>query len=112
MMMSPFPFGFSPIRRPYTKYTSLPQNFVEHFVTFDSKTHSQNSNNSINSINNFDKDVNSNNISIQNDKKSFEIFGLELHFDDLLIIALLFFLYQEGVKDTYLYIALILLLLS
>lgn len=42
----------------------------------------------------------------------FEIFGLKLYFDDLLIIALLFFLYQEDVKDTYLYISLILLLLS
>lgn len=42
----------------------------------------------------------------------FEIFGLKLHFDDLLIICILFFLYQEDVKDIYLYISLILLLLS
>ena len=42
----------------------------------------------------------------------FEIFGLKLHFDDLLLIALLFFLYREEVKDSYLYMALILLLLS
>ena len=42
----------------------------------------------------------------------FEIFGLKLHFDDILIICILFFLYQEDVKDTYLYISLILLLLS
>ena len=47
-----------------------------------------------------------------NSTECFEIFGIKLHFDDLLIIALLFFLYQEDVKDTYLYIALILLLLS
>lgn len=47
-----------------------------------------------------------------NNQEVFEIFGLKLHFDDLLIIALLFFLYQEDVKDTYLYIVLILLLLS
>ena len=46
------------------------------------------------------------------EEQCFEIFGLKLHFDDLLIIALLFFLYQEEVKDTYLYISLILLLLS
>lgn len=45
-------------------------------------------------------------------EECFEIFGLKLHFDDLLIIALLFFLYQEEVKDSYLYISLILLLLS
>ncbi len=42
----------------------------------------------------------------------FEIFGIKLHFDDILIIALIFFLYNEGVKDNYLFISLILLLLS
>ena len=42
----------------------------------------------------------------------FEILGLKLHFDDLLIICILIVLYQEDVKDTYLYVALILLLLS
>lgn len=45
-------------------------------------------------------------------QECFEIFGIKLHFDDLLIIALLFFLYQEDVKDEYLYISLVLLLLS
>ncbi len=42
----------------------------------------------------------------------FEIFGLKLYFDDVLIICLIWFLYQEGVKDEYLFMALILLLLS
>lgn len=42
----------------------------------------------------------------------FEIFGLKLYFDDILIICLLFFLYNEGVQDQGLFIALILLLLS
>lgn len=42
----------------------------------------------------------------------FEIFGLKLHYDDILIICLLFFLYNEGVNDQYLFIALILLLLT
>ncbi len=45
-------------------------------------------------------------------EECFEILGLKLHFDDLLLIALLFFLYKEDVKDSYLYVALILLLLS
>lgn len=40
------------------------------------------------------------------------IFGLELHFDDLLILGLLFFLYKEEVKDNYLYIVLLMLLFS
>lgn len=41
-----------------------------------------------------------------------EIFGLKLHFDDILLICLIFFLYKEEVHDTYLFISLILLLLS
>lgn len=46
------------------------------------------------------------------DKNCFEIFGITLYFDDILIICLLFFLYNEGVKDQLLFISLILLLLS
>lgn len=42
----------------------------------------------------------------------FQIFGIQLFSDDLLLLALIFFLYQEGVKDQSLFIALILLLLS
>lgn len=42
----------------------------------------------------------------------FEIFGIQLYLDDIIILGLLFFLYQEGVQDEMLYIALILLLLS
>lgn len=42
----------------------------------------------------------------------FEILGLKLHFDDLLLICLIIFLYNEGVKDQFLFISLILLLLS
>ena len=42
----------------------------------------------------------------------FELFGLNLYFDDILLISLIFFLYQEGVKDEELFVSLILLLLS
>ncbi|MCI8383701.1 MAG: hypothetical protein HFJ33_02360 [Clostridia bacterium] len=42
----------------------------------------------------------------------FEIFGIQLYLDDIIIVGLLFFLYQEDVQDEMLYIALILLLLS
>ena len=42
----------------------------------------------------------------------FEIFGIQLYFDDILLICLIFFLYNEGVKDEFLFISLILLLLS
>ena len=52
----------------------------------------------------------------QNDRDEnesyFDLFGLKLYNDDLLLIGLIFFLYKEDVKDQYLFIALILLLLS
>lgn len=41
-----------------------------------------------------------------------EILGIPLFLDDLIILGLLFFLYQENVKDDMLFISLIMLLLS
>ena len=46
-----------------------------------------------------------------NNNNCFEFFGITLNFDDILIICLLFFLYDEGVKDQLLFMSLILLLL-
>ena len=42
----------------------------------------------------------------------FELFGLKLYYDDILLICLLLFLYKEGNKDEELFLSLILLLLS
>ena len=42
----------------------------------------------------------------------FEIFGLKLHLDDVLIICILFFLYSQDVHDEELFLCLILLLIS
>ena len=42
----------------------------------------------------------------------FEILGLKLYYDDILLICLIFFLYKENVKDNYLLLALVMLLLS
>lgn len=50
--------------------------------------------------------------SMDNDEPIIEILGISLYLDDIIILALLFFLYQEGVKDYMLYLALIMLLLS
>lgn len=46
------------------------------------------------------------------DREFFDIFGIRLYYDDILLISLIFVLYNEGVDDTGLFIALILLLLS
>ena len=50
--------------------------------------------------------------SDNSEKELFEIFAIKLFFDDILLICLIFFLYNEGVKDQYLFISLILLLLT
>lgn len=42
----------------------------------------------------------------------FELFGIKIFFDDILIICILFFLYEEGIQDEFLFISLVLLLLS
>lgn len=52
------------------------------------------------------------NIPSKSDSALFEFFGIKLYFDDILLICLIFFLYNEGVKDEYLFIVLVLLLLS
>lgn len=51
-------------------------------------------------------------LPVGNEDSYFEIFGIKLHFDDILLICLLLFLYNEGVKDQILFISLIMLLLS
>lgn len=50
--------------------------------------------------------------SMNNAEPIVEILGISLYLDDIIILGLLFFLYQEGVKDYMLYLALIMLLLS
>lgn len=57
-------------------------------------------------------DKNKSSRSDLDDEPFFEILGIKLYLDDLIILCLLFFLYQEGVKDEILFISLILLLLS
>ena len=41
-----------------------------------------------------------------------DILGIDLYFDDILLILLIYSLYTEGVKDIYLFFVLILLLLT
>lgn len=55
---------------------------------------------------------NSNNKQKTKSTDYLEILGIKLHFDDILLILLIYFLYTEGVKDIYLFFVLILLLLS
>ena len=52
------------------------------------------------------------NLGSLGENEYFEIFGIKLYWDDVIIICMLIFLYNEGVKDQLLFIALIMLLLS
>lgn len=42
----------------------------------------------------------------------FHLLGLNIYFDDILIICILFFLYNEDVNDPYLFLILVLLLMN
>lgn len=77
-------------------------------VLVDQKTHKNRS-----SKYNFTGPVRFNFDSLNNSEEPIiELMGLKLYLDDLIIIGILFFLYQEDVKDDLLFISLILLLLS
>lgn len=58
----------------------------------------------------FDKQQNKSNNN--NNDYLFDLFGLKIYTDDVLLVSLIYFLYSEGVKDEGLFIVLILLLLS
>ncbi len=123
-MMNPYPFfGFPPFRRSYPYYTnySLHNDYVKNQNKgANSGSPSGFSENNKKNLHTSGYQLRDSKVKSSNDSQNFEddqeecfeLFGLKLHFDDLLLIALLFFLYKEDVKDSYLYIALILLLLS
>ena len=46
------------------------------------------------------------------DEWCLDFLGIKLYYDDILLISLIYFLYKEEVKDHYLFVSLILLLLS
>ena len=56
--------------------------------------------------------TNSRNISNTTDKPIFEILGIKLYLDDLIIIGVMYFLYQQNVHDEMLYLILFMLLFS
>ena len=114
-----------------TNFNNYSNNFVNPYSNNYSSNYANNFSNSHHTsyTNNYYKNSNfsqSNNntsqlkseVDLQKEKEEhiepelFEIFGIKLYFDDILLICLIFFLYNEGVKDQYLFISLILLLLT
>ena len=59
-----------------------------------------------------DKNTDNNEENNRDNREFFEIFGIRLYFDDILILCLLYFLYKEDVHDEMLFFALILLLIT
>ena len=116
-----FPFRFPMIGYPYNNFYNYNRrnNFMTYNMPYKNDTNSYN--NTPLKSDNFIREQELNSKKIEEKKDSiessnndyfFEIFGLKLFFDDILIMCLLFFLYEEGVKDQELFISLILLLLS
>ena len=124
-------FGYS-YHNNYYKYYRSPNNYVNiqknAYTSELTETSEENSTTSQNSIDNkaiykeenFENDYkenvqracNSLDNNNESDKPIFELFGIKLYSDDLIILAVLFLLYEQNVKDEMLYIILFLLLFS
>lgn len=109
-------FSSKSVQKPYTPSNFNSNSNFGNSTSANSSLGNSTSGNSTFGNLHFDENSASKEPEVNNDvhfyDECFEILGLKLHFDDLLIMCILFFLYQEDVKDSYLYIALILLLLS
>ena len=110
----PFNFPFYLNNHNYPRKNNSPNNFS--ISNFDNNyyTQSQKSTNGINPKNIVEEKENRKKASenAEDSEAFFEIFGLKLYFDDILIMCILFFLYTEKVHDDELFICLILLLLT
>ena len=126
MMPPPFPFFRFPMfynsyRNPY--YNNFQNASINNTGDSNNKNHQGTVVSRVTSIpangaptNNSSNNIETENIASDSTRSSsgefFDIFGIRLYFDDILILCLLFFLYQEDVQDQFLFVALLLLLLS
>ena len=102
-----FGFPFSPYRRyNYNSFNGNNNLYKQTPVINTSVTNKTHLDEEIPPKSNTSKD------NISKDNYLFDLFGLKLYFDDILLVCLIFFLYNEGVKYEGLFLALILLLLT
>lgn len=103
-------------RFPYYGYPYNYYKYYNHFNSFNKQIDdSETANNEKKeSITNSEPISNTNNSkrSSNSDQAIFEIMGIRLYLDDLIILGVLYFLYEQNVKDEMLYIILFLLLIS
>lgn len=101
---------------PFPSYKTTPKSFGRIYNTQNSIVNSNNHTPSIISnpiVNDAPKKEEEKNKSNNNTADYlFDLFGLKIYYDDILLISLIYFLYSEGVKDDGLFLVLILLLLS
>ena len=111
-MIYNYPFYGFPRR--YTRYSpyNYPQAINKNYPQFSASKPSDFPHNSQKNEDSLKKQEKKEDSRKEESDTLFEIFGIKLHSDDILLICLIFFLYNEGVQDQYLFIALILLLLS
>lgn len=115
-----FPFPYYYNRNPYSSKSSG-FNQANHNISECLDTNNF-QNPKLSPYNSFNSNTNSHQNFLCVDKKNksnsfnndylFDLFGLKIYTDDVLLISLIYFLYSEGVKDECLFIVLILLLLS
>ena len=102
-----FPY-FNPYNRNYGYYN-------KHYNSNNTYKHNLSNNINNNNANKTKQSCQTESNNLATDLSSnplFEIFGLKLYMDDILILCLLYFLYEENVKDELLFISLLMLLLS
>ena len=112
MFNFPF-FGYPYNYNYYRYYNRYNPNIKDTTVNTQSEEQEKNKENkdSITSSKELSNTINPRSCS-DSDQAIFEIFGIKLYLDDLIIIGLLFFLYQQNVNDEMLYMILFLLLFS
>lgn len=113
-------FNYPYIGSPY--YNNYYNNYNKHWNKSSNNYNKSISNNSNNLIqpsketNNKNSDYNNFNNNKNTIRKSdsdcIDILGIKLHLDDILLMLIIYSLYSEGIKDTYLFFVLILLLVS
>lgn len=104
-----FPFYGYPYNYQYYKYYNK---YPTNHITYEQNEKEENSITNSTEISNTINSNSDRNCSSDSEQAIFEIFGIKLFLDDLIILGLLFLLYQQNVKDEMLYMILLLLLFS
>lgn len=96
-------------------HSQLKENYIPYEANTKSSVHTNSSNLYTNASNVYNQQLSSYNRVSNNSQKqqpTFSILGLDLYFDDILILALIFFLFNEDSHDYFLIMILFLLLMN